>query len=562
MTFKRVISVLLILAMIFSMAACSPKTEVNQPEAGPAGSESPNKEAEKEADKYVELLRIGTTSPAESFNITVEDGSYGKMNYNSFSAAPFLELNEKGEIQPHIMTDWEVSDDRMSVIATFATDKGIMWHDGKPMTMDDIIFTFEYLMNVKKSSYLKSMSSIEKIDDTKLKLNFDTPAAFAALIKLAPFVYVYPKHIWEGVEDFKGYTGEDAVIGCGPYKLTEIDKDAQTVTYEAVDNYFKGELTVKKVLLRSYDSNDALLMALRNGEVDAMYSYSSPIDASMKNSMTDVPDMDPGASENPGNYQLVFGFNVAPTNDLPFRQAVAAALDYQLLATSIGGDESQISGVGVIAPTALGHDSSLPKNQQDIEKAKKILDDAGYVDKDGDGIRELPSGEKMSVLVTPQANNKSRAALYMRMSEIIMGNLKDIGIETVLDEESVRNADHLTEFRKSGMYELYIGYNTSGVAMYDSAFMYMVPNPKNPWGTCTDEEFNALYEEMMNVGSYEEYNSISSRLQKLADDKKTGIALSWDKAYFPYRTDKYTGWISYPGWGVINSSTWYNVRPK
>ncbi len=546
MTFKRIISIVLILAMALSLAACGQQSQQT---------------SKNSTDKSVEVLRIGTTSPAESFNIMVEDGSYGKMNYNSFCAAPFLDLNSKREIQPYIMTDWEVADDQMSVIATFATDKGILWHDGKPLTMDDIIFTFEYLLNVKKSSYLKSMSAVEKIDDTKLKLIFDAPGAFSTLIKLAPFVYVYPKHIWEGVEDYKGYTGENAVIGCGPYKLTEIDKDAQTVTYEAMDKYFKGELTVKKVIVRSYDSFDALVMALRNGEVDAMYNYSNSLDSSMKPSITGIKDLDPGMSINPGNFQMVFGFNAAPTKDLAFRQAVASALNYKLLATAIGGEDGEIAGVGVVSSAALGHDASLPKNQQDIEKAKKILDEAGYLDKNGDGYRELPSGEEMSVLVTPQYN-KARSALYLRICEITIENLKDIGVRGVLDEESVRNSDHCAEFRKSGMYQIYIGYTSPGVAMYDSAFMYMVPNPKNPWGTCTDEAFNKAYEKMMNVASYEEYNARSKEAQKLADDIKIGIGLCWDKAYFPYRTDKYTGWINYSGWGVINSDTWYNVRQK
>ena len=120
---------------------------------------------------------------------------------------------------------------------------------------------------------------------------------------------MYPKHIWEGIEDPSGYTGEDAVIGCGPYRFVSLDEDAQTSYYEAVsDTYLGREVTVKKVSLRSFDSNDALVMALRNGEIDAMYSYASPIPATMASSITGVEHVDPGMSDNTGSYMIMFGF--------------------------------------------------------------------------------------------------------------------------------------------------------------------------------------------------------------------------------------------------------------
>ena len=66
---------------------------------------------------------------------------------------------------------------------------------------------------------------------------------------------MYPKHIWEGIEDPSGYTGEDAVIGCGPYKLVQVDEEAQTMHYEAVGETYMGRaLTVRSVTVRSYDS--------------------------------------------------------------------------------------------------------------------------------------------------------------------------------------------------------------------------------------------------------------------------------------------------------------------
>ena len=91
------------------------------------------------------------------------------------------------------------------------------------------------------------------------------------------------------------------MIGCGPYKVTDIDQDAQVVTYEKVaDTYLGREIMVDKVQVRSYDSHDSLVMALKNGEIDAMYDYSNSLDSSMQPSITGVEGLDAGMSTNTG----------------------------------------------------------------------------------------------------------------------------------------------------------------------------------------------------------------------------------------------------------------------
>lgn len=209
---------------------------------------------------------------------------------------------------------------------------------------------------------------------------------------MAGYFYVQPKHIWENIDAPKDYRGEDAVIGCGPYRFVSLDEDAQTSYYEAVsDTYLGREVTVKKVSLRSFDSNDALVMALRNGEIDAMYSYASPIPATMASSITGVEHVEPGMSDNTGSYMIMFGFRKGPTDDLNFRKAVTLSLDYELLADAIGGEDARYP-VGVIAPPNLGYDETLPKLEQNLEAAKAALDEGGYLDVDGDGYREMPDG--------------------------------------------------------------------------------------------------------------------------------------------------------------------------
>ena len=555
---KRLASLLLASALALTAAGCAGQNPAASTQSGPPEAV----ESGKSSVAYVEELRIGTTAAIDGANVMTENGIFGKLNYNAVVTAPFVVTDENGKVQPFFMTGWELSGDLNTITATFATDQGLTWHDGEPVTMDDVVFTFQYLID-RKSSYCSGLTEVEAVNETTATLTLTDGKAFTMLNSMANFVTLRPEHVWSKVEgEYAEYTGEDAAIGCGPYKLTGVDEEAQSMTLEAVsDTYMGQELTVRKLTVRTYDSHDALVMALRSGEVDAMYDYSNSLNATMVDSITGVEGLDPGMSDNPGNYQLVFGFNEQPTDDLIFRKAVRAALDYELLRVTIGGEDGQIPHAGSVAPPNKCFDGSLPELAQDVDEANTLLDEGGYVDADGDGWRDMPDGSELNVLITPQYN-KTRQALYLRIAEVLKTNLEAVGVQTTMDEESVRNSDHATEVRKQGTYELYIGYTSPGVAMYDTAFMYMIgDNDNNRWGTCLLPEFVAAYEAKKTAGSYEAYNAAMKELQALADEQVVGLALCWDKAYFPYRTDHYEGWTNFPGWGVINYKTWFSTRP-
>ena len=554
---KRLASLLLASALALTAAGCAGQnpaasTQSGTPEAVESG---------KSSVAYVEELRIGTTAAIDGANVMTENGIFGKLNYNAVVTAPFVVTDENGKVQPFFMTGWELSGDLNTITATFATDQGLTWHDGEPVTMDDVVFTFQYLID-RKSSYCSGLTGVEAVNETTATLTLTDGKAFTMLNSMANFVTLRPEHVWSKVEgEYAEYTGEDAAIGCGPYKLTGVDEEAQSMPLEAVsDTYMGQELTVRKLTVRTYDSHDALVMALRSGEVDAMYDYSNPISPTMLPSISGVDGVDPGRGMNMGLFEILFGFQKQPTDDLEFRRAVRYALNYELLATTIGGEDGQVPGEGIISPAGIGYDDSLPKLVQDQEQAKAILEAAGYVDTDGDGWRERPDGTPMDVLVTPQYN-ATKAALYQRIAEIIVTNLGEVGVKCTLDEESIRNSDHEQQLRDDGAYEIYICYATQGVSFYKTPFLYMFNDDLSMWGTCDLEDFDQAYNDMLNAQGDEDYVAKVKELQRIASEEVIGIALCWDTAYYPYRTDKYEGWTNFPGWGVINCETWYNLHP-
>ena len=144
---KRTLAWILATACAFSIAlsGCSGGTSAGKTPAAPSAPTGAPAETQSAVPAVVKELRIGTTSSIDGFNIMKENGIFGKLNYNGVCTAPFVVTDSEGVVQPYFMTSWELSDDLNTLTGTFATDQGINWHDGEPVTVDDVVFTFNYL---------------------------------------------------------------------------------------------------------------------------------------------------------------------------------------------------------------------------------------------------------------------------------------------------------------------------------------------------------------------------------------------------------------------------------
>ena len=529
---KRVVSILLSSVMVLSLGICGKAEEKPQEE----------------------VLRIGCTIAHSNFNVFDQGGAYGKLNLECFGQQPLIGMDENGELTPGFFETFEINDANDTVVFTYPTDA--KFHDGTTITLDDVLFSMDSWMEKWKGRGY-NVTVTDSAEGT-ITCTLDTPAAYSWLSYGAGQCYIAPHHVWENVtEDYKSYVGEDAHIGAGPYKFISYDEAAQVSYYEAFEDYYWGEQTIDKVELHSYASPENLVMAMKNGEIDAMYTYAGPIPSTLIGVLDGVENVDPGKSDYSGNYQLTFGFNMEPTKDQKFREAVYNALDYDLLAITIGGNEAVPAKKGMIPQGNKGYKDGFPVNKRDLEEAKELLDTAGYKDIDGDGIREDVNGQSMQVSILPQSGKNEMMA---RLAEVISQNLSEIGIQCVLDEEAMRNEDIFNQrTRVDKNYQLYVGYTTPGVADYRTSAFYILPEPYYQSGTFNDEEYVTAYQELQNAKNTEEYTKAAEKIQNINAEKLPLIALAWEKAYFPYRTDHFEGWDTWPSTGVINQETWFTV---
>lgn len=540
-SFSRILQLMLVLVLVLS---CPSKTTVAE-----------------EVPKHVENLIIGTLYANNTFNMTGQKDAFGRMNYNGLTQGNFVYRDANGNLRPYFFRTFEVSED--GTVLDFTWHKGAMWHDGEPVTDEDIIFSFEYMRDVKRVGALSSLKSIEITAENAARLTFTAPVVYYWLnTSCMNTACVYAKHIWEGMEDYANYTGEDAAIGCGPYKLTSYDLDSQTSYYEAVpENAFLGEITVDKVTLQTYADQATLMMAMVNGECDAYYNYATPVDATLIETFIGIEGLDIGQSDFSGSYQMLFGCSRSPGDDINFRQAIAYAIDYPTVATAICGSYGRIANRGVLNPTIKGFDETIGMLEYNAETAKAMLDEAGYIDSDGDGWREFKDGTKMDLTVIPQYS--SQMEVRMRIGEIVCTSLKSVGVNCHIDEEAIVNSEIWEDKVTKEEYDISITFCTSGVAAYSTPFRYLLAETREGKGWCWGSYHNPILTEafykMTEAINDEQYLENSLILQHLADDEMFALTLAWQTSFFPYRTDMYKGWDNWASWGVVNAEIWFNL---
>ena len=351
-------------------------------------------------------VRVGYPGAPDSLNPGLALFSESYTLFELVYDTPISYLPD-GTYVPELATDWSVADD--GVTWTMHIVDNAKFHDGTPLTAEDVKFSLEmYRDNTDfpyESSYPDVFTDIEAPDATTVILHADQPIANFEY-RMA-FMYIVPKHIWEN-EDPTTFDNAE-MIGSGSFKLVDY-QIGEFAQLEAVKDHWNISPAVDGVIFQTISNPDARVAALTAGDVDMITEF--PLTAlstlqstenvkvvQMESIGGDLRDVffnvaDP--ADCPGPSDLVPDGGVCSGHpalrDVNVRQALAKAIDkQQLIDVSTLGTASW--GVSLVPPGLgdyfVGTDADWEFN---VDAANQQLDDAGYADTNGDGIREcLPS---------------------------------------------------------------------------------------------------------------------------------------------------------------------------
>jgi peptide/nickel transport system substrate-binding protein len=347
-----------------------------------------------------------------------------------------------GEFIPWLATSWDSSPDGLTW--TFKVREGVRWQDGEPLTADDVVFTYRYMAQpgLKYAPDVKAIEKVEQVDDHTVVMTLarPTPPFLRNVIGVVPII---PRHIWEGVADPKGFTEEAAFIGSGAYRLIEYDKAQGTFLFEANDDFWLGAPYVKRIEMVEVGDQ---AVALKQGAVHGVDLGSKGTRATDDVLALFLEDSRFAEMTAPGDWSLALYFNMErdPFADKSFRQAVAYAFDLQMMVDQLLLGDGLPGSPGHLPPSNTWMDPDAPAHVYDPARAKALLDEGGYLDRDGDGVRETLGGVPLEFELTFSED-------YPREAEMIRGWLEAMGIGLKL---RVLDRTTLDQVTTEGQYEL------------------------------------------------------------------------------------------------------------
>jgi peptide/nickel transport system substrate-binding protein len=272
--------------------------------------------------------------------------------------------------------------------------EGMTWHDGEPVTAEDVAFTFNYAKEVGAPFYATDLGRVkaaEVIGPNKVRITLNQPyAAFeAAVLCELPML---PQHIWETIENPLEFTNPDA-IGSGPFKH-EYLVSLEEWMLSRNDDHFQPPLAEGLVRI-TYGSQDAMLGAMEQGEIDVYSLILNPADVER---LRGLPHVQIEEVQSFGVRGIVYNTRFEPFNDRYFRHALSLVVPIEDIIdiVMLGAGEP---GGSVIAPAlSYWHNDDIPPWPHDPEEAKRLLLEAGYT-WDSEGRLHYPTPENDNRLI-------------------------------------------------------------------------------------------------------------------------------------------------------------------
>ena len=278
---------------------------------------------------------------------------------------------------------------------------GMKWHDGKPVTIEDAVFSLEAPgFGDKSPMYRPFVANIAKVEATgpmSLKITLKRPDA-AFLVSSLSKLNLAPKHIWEPL--LQGLQGkpetaesimETLPIGSGPFKFVSVNLTDQIVLQANTDHWAKPKLA--RWIMRIQPNIEATLGALKSGEINFLTDYTGDPElltqlAKANKNVTVSDSLDIGFRF------IAYNERRAPFNDVVFRRALSAVMDREALAADAYGGAAVPANSWISPALSFWADPGIDKRVPggNVEAAKKMLKDAGYVVINGQ--LHYPSGVK------------------------------------------------------------------------------------------------------------------------------------------------------------------------
>ena len=375
-------------------------------------------------------------------NITSDGASHevGNMVYDGLVKAD-KDLNYVGAMAE----SWQFSPDCLQL--TWKLKRGINWHDGHPFTAEDVMFTYQAMINPKTPTAYKedflAVKHAEIVDPYTFRVTYTRPLAKAVQ---SWSMWMLPKHLLEkyvAEGKLKESPENSRPVGTGPYRFQEW-KSGEKVVLVSNHNYYAGRPYLGRIVYRVIPNQGTIFLELKAKGVDL-----ASLTAIQYSRQTEYPAFRKAYRKYryPSSAYTYFGFNLKDPRfaDRRVRQAFAHAINKQELIEGVLMGLAR-EATGPIRPGTWAYTDKVARYEYSPEKAKALLAQAGFKD-NGDGLLRDKDGKPFSFTIRTNQGNEERK----KVAEIIQQRLAAIGVTTEI--QVIEWASFIKEFIKKKRFE-------------------------------------------------------------------------------------------------------------
>ncbi|TMX47458.1 ABC transporter substrate-binding protein [Vibrio sp. Hep-1b-8] len=482
---------------------------------------------------------IINTGFVENFNpYTTKDLYHGIM------FEPLMVFNNMtGKTDFRLAESYAYSDDLKTI--TLKLKPGLKWSDGTPLTAEDVVYSF---MLTKEAPAFdqkgiwsgKNLQTITSTDETTVVFQLEkADSTFAWNLER---YHIVPKHIWSKVSDLTTFTNPNPV-GSGPMTVVKYLKPQQMELCRNPNYYLEGRPYLDCVNFRSYNDNSQIQPALIKGEIDWGSNFIADVESTFV-----AQDKANNHFWYPANDAIHLYVNTKqkPFDDLRVRQALSMALDREAIVdiAAYGYPTANYNPGGIAELYKTHIDQSVNQKygyltQYDAEKAKSLLDEAGLVDKNGDGYRDNADGSNISFDIEV-VNGWTD---WIQVVQMVTEYFEEVGIKA-----NVKTVDWAVYDKnlKESNYTMSINWSmvaTNPILAYQEYFSTSrIGKTWHAGHGVNSPEIDNLIDSFGKIGNAQEQEAVISELQEFTAQNMPFIPLFSNPTWFQYSTKKVVGW--------------------
>ncbi|MBI3706753.1 MAG: hypothetical protein HY246_03585 [Proteobacteria bacterium] len=444
-----------------------------------------------------------------------------KTGWSSFTALtlsiqtndPLVTLNNQGQVMPALATKWE------AVNATtwrFHLRPGVKFHDGHPLTADDVKYTIDYVLDPKTvygtASRINLIAKVDVIDP--LTVEFVTKQPFPTLLVGLTNIVIEPKH-------YHVQSGHDAMtkhpIGTGPFVfLRWVPADRYELRLNP--EYWGGKPKIDRLIFRQIPESATRISALLAGEVQIIEEIPTDlIDRVRKSSNAEVSPV-----ETSGSLVLTFETRKPPFNDPRLRLAVDLAIDKDLINRQILGGVGSVLDGQLVTKATFGHNPNIKARPFDPGRAKRLIAEAGY-----------PNG-----LTTTITTRSGRYVSDVEICNAIAGMLEAVGIKTSINVVEGGVYSKMATARDLGPMHL-VGWYSLGDADFNAVW-FTEATQRNFW---VNDEYEKLFLAARSTVNRDERLKGYQRMMEIMHAENPSVFLFGLPSVYG-KSKRLTGWVA------------------